>query len=91
MCVLQTGGLAGLAFPGHVHIPPVQPGPLGSGLQEDQRYSEHPGGEAETEGGAAAQPGGGAPESGETQHENRGEREQGWRRDGGFDISSGSE
>lgn len=89
MCVLETGGLAGPTFPGHVHLPPVQPGPLGLGLQEDQRNSEHPGGEAETPRGAAARPAGGVPEPGETQRGDGGEREHRWWRDDDGDENVG--
>jgi len=56
LCV-SPGGREGPALPGHVHLPPVQPGPVQPQLQEDQSHAELPGGEAAQ---ARGEEGGGA-------------------------------
>lgn len=53
----SPGGRQRPSFPGHVHLPPVQPGPLPPQLQEQQSHAEHPGREAAA--ATAAGPGGG--------------------------------
>ncbi|KAM9313980.1 ESF1 homolog isoform 2-T2 [Pholidichthys leucotaenia] len=42
-------------LPGHVHQPPLQPGPLPPQLQEDQSHAEHPGGETAPQRGGGAE------------------------------------
>lgn len=53
------------SLPGHVHLPPVQPGPLPPCLQEHQSHAEHPEREAaQTTAGGAGSVAGGAGSAG---------------------------
>lgn len=55
--MFDADGPEGPAVRRHVHIAPVQPGPVRTGLQEDQSHTELPGREAAPPGGEAAKAG----------------------------------